>query len=137
MTMYAWTRIQNGVERDEVDPKVILKTNYIEYGSEVTADDLGIDDVEFQALVDGGAVRDYAPPNLPATFTGSPLDFLRDQAKKAEELTLSQNLGGYVMNGPDETGRLLGVGGEIEPGTGPDDTAAAPERTPLPGAQTS
>lgn len=127
MTYYAWTVIQNGVERDTTDPTVILKRTTIPYGEEVSADSLDIDDAEFQALIDSGAVRQYAPPDMPSSFSGSPLDYLRLQARQAEELSLSQNLGGYNIGGVgDEAARLMGevpVPDGVEPGTGPTEEA--------------
>lgn len=121
MAYFAWTRILTGVDRDETDPTVIVRHNYVSYGEEVSADSLNIDDTEFDALVASAAVRDYAPPELPAGFNGSPLEYLRQQVKQTEELALSQSLGGYNVSGPDDAGRLLGVG--VEEGTGPSEDA--------------
>lgn len=70
---YAWAPIDAGEKQFKL-------------GDSVSASDLDVDDVEFQALVDSGAVRDYEPPKMPASHQGSILDFVREKrAEQSEE----------------------------------------------------
>lgn len=57
-TYYAWSAIRSG-------------KNTVKVGESVTATKLGISEDEFDHLVDSGAVRDEAVPEVPATFPGS------------------------------------------------------------------
>lgn len=118
------------VERDEIDPTIITKRNSIKFGEEVSQDDLGIDDDEWQALVDGAAIRDYAPPDMPKGYLGSPLEFLREQANKREEeeFGLLAAIGGYNVGGANEESMHLQglIPAEIEAGTGPSEESKPP-----------
>ena len=66
---YAWAPIDAGEKKFKL-------------GDSVSASDLGVEDANFQALLDSGAVREYEPPKMPATFQGSVLDYVREQRAK-------------------------------------------------------
>jgi len=76
-TYYAWTRFD--VERNEWG----IATKTINRGDTVTAKDLGVSDEEFQALVDGGSVRNYGlPEDMPENWTGSPADWIKERNRR-------------------------------------------------------
>lgn len=74
---YAWTDIKTG------DGKVVKA------GEAVTASSLGVDDAEWDQLCDAKVVRDAKYPDMPADWTGSPLEYvqrdLRMQLAAAED----------------------------------------------------
>lgn len=103
-TMYAWSPILYGAEVDP-DTGVMGKAERIEMGETVSASDLDIEDADFDALVESGAVRPYAPPELPENFQGSVVDHLKDEARKAmgEDADVAFSLGGsYFGPTPEE-----------------------------------
>lgn len=51
-----------GDERDKTDDTIVLKQLVAEPGDTVDAKKLGLNDEQFQVLVDGGSVRDYPFP---------------------------------------------------------------------------
>jgi hypothetical protein len=81
---YAWAPIDAGEKQFKL-------------GDSVSAGDLEIDDREFQALVDSGAVREYEPPKLPDTYQGSILDYVREQRAKNEEEEMLVMTGGSTF----------------------------------------
>jgi len=60
---YAWSDISYGVERDEVDPTVIVKRLQKNRGEKVSQSDLKVSDSEWDSLLESGAVRDYPLPD--------------------------------------------------------------------------
>ena len=67
------------------DPENPAKVQRIEFGEKVTKSSLKIeDDAEWQAYLDSGAIRNLKPPDIPPNYTGSPRDYLLEQAKLAE-----------------------------------------------------
>lgn len=81
---YAWAPIDAGEKQFKL-------------GDSVSAGDLDVDDREFQALVDSGAVREYEPPKLPDTYQGSILDFVREKRAAADEEELLVMTGGSTF----------------------------------------
>lgn len=81
-TFYAWSPILYGADFDDKGNK--LGDLRKEYGDTVSAADLNLDDRQFQQLVDSGAVKNFAPPQLPAGYTGSPRDYALRMAQMAE-----------------------------------------------------
>lgn len=70
--LYAWTNVSAGDKSAK-------------YGEVVTASKLGISKEQFDAHVESGAFRTTKPPDLPETWQGSPVDYLRQQADQAGE----------------------------------------------------
>jgi hypothetical protein len=99
---YVWTTIYNGGETKTVgDRKIIVKRNVIEPGTEVTKAKLKVSDEDWDALIEGGSVRPYAFPTMPATFGGSPADFIMSQLRRGEEDVSQDVLIGLAMSGVD------------------------------------
>lgn len=82
-TMYAWTPILYGVNKD--DDGNITGRKQVNPGDSVTASKLGIDDENFNALVEAGSVRPYKMPEMPDGYTDSPVNYLRQLAARAED----------------------------------------------------
>lgn len=61
-TYYAWSEIRYGAEHDKNRPELILKQLTAAPGDKVTAAQLGLDEDQFQELVDSGSVRNYPLP---------------------------------------------------------------------------
>lgn len=71
MAHYAWSEIKSGTAEKPITVKL---------GDSVTAKGLGIDDENFQALIDAGAVRDKKyPVPQDEDWDGSAVDYLRQQ----------------------------------------------------------
>jgi hypothetical protein len=94
-TMYAWSPIRAGGETDiVVDPlgrerRVVKSRNTIDVGEEVTPDDLGVSEEEFQQYIDSGAVRPYPyPDNVPDDEP--PTEFLRRMIREQAETQISE-----------------------------------------------
>lgn len=117
-TMYAWSPIQHGAERDETDPTVITSYKVVPMGATVTKDNLGVSDADFEAMVEANAIRNYPPPEMPKGYQGSVMDYLRDQLRQASQveeaaLTLAMSARGSNFAPPEEE-VLMGVGAEGE-----------------------
>ena len=81
--MYAWSDIEYDAD---VDPDSgARKPKYIRRGEEVNRSKLGVDEENFQALVDAGSVRPMKFPDIPATFQGSPVEWYREELAKTQE----------------------------------------------------
>ena len=81
---YAWSQF-NLVDKDG-------KKSTVNPGDKVTASSLGVDDAEFQAYVESGAVRTAQFPKLPEGYTGSPREFRLSQlaaAARGEEYDIA------------------------------------------------
>jgi len=74
---YAWSPVKAGTT-DE--PKSVAR------GEKVSQSSLGLNDADWQALVDSGAVRDRPFP-APDDYQGSALDYLRDQLAEAQTVS--------------------------------------------------
>jgi hypothetical protein len=99
MPYYAWAPIQYGVSTDK-DGNV-LGDKVLAAGDSVDPKKLGIDQANFDALVESGAIRDYAYPDMPDEYQGSPVDFLREQAAHVAAAVEGSG-GGYFGPTPEE-----------------------------------
>lgn len=102
--MWAWSPIKGGTADKPVE---------VDFGAKVTKAQLGVDDADWDAMVEAGSVRPYAPPKMPDTYQSSPVEFLKEQAAKAEndeDLALSANLGGSYFGPPAEEVLSTGAG---------------------------
>ena len=88
---YAWSNISNGGDVMIVtDPlgrerKVVSERNVIPAGDEVSQGDLDASDEQWAEWVDGGVVRSYPFPDIPAGSTDSPVVHLQKQIAQAAE----------------------------------------------------
>lgn len=94
-TLYAWSPIRSAEQFDEETKKAGASVTK-NVGDTVTQDEMYLSDEQWNQLVSSGAVRSYAPPEMPNTFQGSPIDFLKEQARKASEDAVDQ-----VMASPE------------------------------------
>lgn len=82
-TMYAWTDIKHA--------KGVLKA-----GETATANKLGVDEEEWDQLVESRAVRPRKYPEMPRDFTGSPVEFViqehRKQLQDVEDVLLDEDV---------------------------------------------
>ena len=107
-TYYLWSRYQNGGETDEVRTpnggtrNVIVSRNVLPAGEKVTQDKLGLDDANWEALIEGGVVRTYPfPDDIPAGSTDSPIVHLQrkiNEAATSEEERLVGMVTGVTSN---------------------------------------
>ena len=77
---YAWSNIHTGELNDANQPIVIPR------GDEVSQADLNVSDADWNELRANGVVRKQAYPDVPGNYSGSPLDYLREEAAKAATL---------------------------------------------------
>jgi len=89
-TMYAWSRIVYGAEKD--DDGNIIGPKAIEVGDPVSQSDLGISDEEWQSLVDGEVVREYELPEELRDPALSPRQIMQNKLIEAQE--------GFDRSGP-------------------------------------
>ncbi len=80
-TLYAWSPIRVGKQAENDKPGTVTT---IAYGDTVTAEKLGANEAQMKEYQDSGALRAVKPPKLPDTWQGSPLDFVRAEAEKAD-----------------------------------------------------
>jgi hypothetical protein len=99
---YAWSPIRYGGEAgDPLNPFAPRDFKTVDVGEEVDAGKLGISDEEFDALVEGGAVRDIPyPEDVPQGKSVS--EHLRDLALAADE-PVDTTGGTYLL---DDTERM-------------------------------
>lgn len=86
-TMYAWSPIRYGATTDSEGNFTGIQM--VNFGDSVSKSKLGVDDENWNALVEAGVVRDYAPPKEYSETTPvdeSPVQFLQRQAREAAEL---------------------------------------------------
>jgi hypothetical protein len=79
--MYAWTNIKTA-------------DGVVKAGEAVTASSLGVDEDEWNQLCDSKVVREAKFPDMPADYTGSPLQFIQEDLQKqlaAAEDALSED----------------------------------------------
>lgn len=94
--MYAWSPILAGEKSAAM-------------GDKVTKASLGVEDADFNAMVEAGSIRSYPVPDLPENFQGSVVDHLRDEIRQATDMSTeiaSFNLGGSYF-GPTAEEVLL------------------------------
>jgi hypothetical protein len=76
----AWSNLRGGKGEEIVEVKP---------GESVTASQLGLNDEQFQQLVDAGSVRKQKYPDMPEGYQDSPVNRMRELAAEAEESDLS------------------------------------------------
>lgn len=91
-TMYAWSDIQYGAET--AADGTVTKVLSVKAGDSVTKSKLGVSDEDWNELIAAGSVRPYKYPDMPDTFGGSPVDFLRQQASAVADAVQGSG-GGY------------------------------------------
>lgn len=79
--MVAWSPIRVGKSAEGDKPG---ETKVIKPGETVTKESLG-DEEEFNQLVASGALKPLPYPEMPETYQDSPVNFLREQARKAAD----------------------------------------------------
>lgn len=90
---FLWTPMRNGGETMPVSTPnggtrtVIKERNVLEVGKKVTQSELEASDEQWVEWVDGGSIRSYEYPDMPANSTDSPLVFLQ---KKINEIAQSE-----------------------------------------------
>lgn len=102
-TMYAWSDIRVGSAKH--DQTVPGEVKVIKFGDTVSASAVGGDDA-LRAMVEGGSVRETKPPQMPAEFQGSALDFVL-QKREEEDENLLLTTGGSIF-APSDAEVLLG-----------------------------
>lgn len=126
-TMYAWSPIKSG-KNDGNDKIEEVNVNP---GESVTQDQLGVDDDGWRQLIESGSVRAMKYPDVPETFQGSPVEYLREQAKAAADGSLldaetsEENIGAIALANAVSTGTALPPG--VETSEGPTKDAAPPD----------
>lgn len=92
MADYAWSEIRYGVETDKDGN--FLRHKVVKAGETVTKAKLGVSDADWAQLQEAGSVRPYAYPDMPESYEGSPVDFLREQASAVADAVQGSG-GGY------------------------------------------
>lgn len=126
-TLYAWSPISYGEPtRNAENPG---DTTVIKPGTAVSRADLdSVTDEGWKQLIESGAIRAQEYPNIPETWQDSPVQFLRDQARKAAEgimddaATSQENIAAVMSANAAETGVALLPEG-VEPATTPSSEA--------------
>jgi len=109
--LVAWSPIKVGTSGEK--PGDTGTTEVIKPGETVTQDSLGLSDDQFKQLVESGAVRTLEYPDMPDTYQDSPVNYLREQARKASEGALmdaensEENMGAILAANAAATGTML------------------------------
>lgn len=101
--MYAWSRFQKSVnEWGRVE-------EWIEPGDEISQSDLGVNDEEWQSLIDSGAVREEEYPDIDRQTT--PADYYKANPDEAPEVNVDETTPSEIAmpktETADETGKKL------------------------------
>jgi hypothetical protein len=127
--LVAWSPIVSSKDKGTKKEPDLEETT-IKPGESVTQDALGLDDAGWAQLLESGAVRSMAYPDMPETFQGSPVEFLREEMRKAAEGILSdvetseENIAAVNAVNAASTGTALLPEG-VEPASGPSADATA------------
>ncbi len=84
-TFYLWSPMRNGGKFEMVpnslggERRVVTERNILPVGSKVSQSELKASDEQWQEWIDGGVVRNYPYPEMPAGSSDSPVDFLTAQ----------------------------------------------------------
>lgn len=97
---YAWGPISSGWEKDKEGNR--LKRRLTKAGTVVSASSLGLTDDQFEELVESRAVRTLPYPPLPDNWTGSPIDWYREQARLAAEAADDPSMAIVAMLAPPD-----------------------------------
>jgi hypothetical protein len=119
---WLWSNYQNSGETDTVrtpnggERNVVLSRNVLPAGTKVTKSQLEVDDAGWDALVEGGVVRNYPfPDDIPAGSTDSPVVHLQKKlaaAAQSEEERLVAEVQGVVTSEEGLTEAVAEVDGE-------------------------
>lgn len=130
--LVAWAPIKSGKNKgSEKEPD--METINVKPGDSVSQDALGVDDEGWKQLLESGAVRKMTYPDMPETFQGSPVDYLREKARKAAEGVLTdvetseENIAMIAEANAASTGVSLLP--NVEPATGPSEDATPASTT--------
>lgn len=94
-TYHAWSPIKSAVKTGEnAAGNPVMKLINVQHGEEVSADKLGISEKDFQDLVNSGAVREFAPPELPENYQDSPINYMKEIVRRVEKAATSFEGGG-------------------------------------------
>jgi len=131
--LVAWSPIHsaknNGTNKEPEWEAIDVKP-----GDPVTQDGVNVDDAGWKQLIESGAVRAQEYPNMPETWQDSPVQFLRDQARKAAEglmdtATMSEeNMAAVMAANNAETGVALLPEG-VEPAAIPSEATTSNSTT--------
>lgn len=80
-TMYAWSNFEIPDSDDPGNPRKLTR---ITPGEEVSQEMLGVDDAEWEYIVEAGAARRQEYPDM-GNFQGSPVEFRKAQLSAAAE----------------------------------------------------
>ena len=106
---YAWSELRLGGESEMhlsatgVSRKIVVSREVVQPGEKVTKADLtkrGLTDEDWEAFLEGGSIREYPMPKMPASATQSPTDFVLSQLRE-----------GITDDIPQETAMALALGG--------------------------
>lgn len=118
-TYYAWSTIYAGGESQliqsatGVSRKIIQSRNIINVGDKVSKADVkkfGGTDADWDALVEGGSIRTYPYPELPAGSVQSPTDFVLESIRGGQEEIPQDTLVQLVL----QQNQLHQIGGTTE-----------------------
>jgi len=129
-TYYAWGPILLGEKASKDEPG---QTQTIKPGETVDPAALDLDKAAWDQLRESGAVRQMPYPNVPDTWQGSPVDYLRKQANMAAEGALTgaeqseENMQLIQLANAASTGTAMLPG--VEKSTGPSEEATPPAET--------
>lgn len=107
-TYYAWSQIRGGTAEKPV---------IVDRGDKVTKTDIGVDDANWEALIESGAVRDKEFP-APKDYEGSVIDYLREKLQEA------QSMSGAVEE-EEASSHLASVAAAAEPSAVPDTSSSS------------
>lgn len=114
-TMYAWSRILYGAEKD--DKGNVTGQKAFEVGDEVSQGDLKADDAEWKSLIDGGVLRSYPMPDDLKDPALSPRQIMQNKLTEAQQ--------GFDATGPtDDLVRRFDDEGNVKT----EEIKATPER---------
>lgn len=107
-TYYAWSPIKGGTPEKPVS---------IDRGAKVTKDALGVDDDNWTALIESGAVRDKEFP-APKDYDGSVIDYLREKLQEAQAMSGS-------VEEEEVASQLATVAAAAEPSIAPEESSSS------------
>lgn len=113
----AWSEIHSGKD----DGNVVI----VRPGDAVSASDLGLDDEQFQELIDGGSVREQDYPVPEGKIDQSPTEFYKEKLSVLANPEVDQQQFAEAV----ATAQGAPTPGEVPPGSPPDTPAPTPEAT--------
>lgn len=115
--LYVWSEIRHGEPGKDDKPGA---TKVFKRGEAVSKGDFAdMSDEEFDQLVAGGSLRKMKYPEMPETYQDSPINFLREQAKKAAE--------DAMLSVSESEVAVAAVQAEIQASTGAEQVSEEPQ----------